>query len=333
MVDARSSARWPGVLAALAMLLLPLGAAAFDLQGHRGARGLAPENTLAGFEAALAIGVSTLELDTGVSADNVVMVSHDPRLNADVTRGPDGRWLEQQGPTLRSLRADEIAAYDVGQINPESGYAERFPEQQPADGEKIPRLTDVFDLLREQGADEVRLNIETKISPEHPDETASPEDFVDTLLRTIRAAGMSERVTIQSFDWRTLALVNQQAPNIATSCLTAEQRWLDNIRRGHPGPSPWTAGLDIDDEASLPHLVRRAGCRVWSPYHGDLNLATLQLARALGLIVVPWTVNEPSEMRTLIDLGVDGIITDYPDRLRAVMVEKALPLPQPPGAR
>lgn len=311
------------------LALLPPSAAAFDLQGHRGAGGLAPENTIIGFKRALSTGVSTLELDVGVSADGVVLVSHDSRLNPDVTRGPDGEWLEQPGPTLHSLRADEITAYDVGRINPESSYAERFPEQVPADGETIPRLSEVFDLVQEAGAEHVRFSIETKISPEAPDETPSPEAFVEALLATVRAAGMSDRVSIQSFDWRTLALVNERAPNIPTVCLTAEQPWLDNIQRGQSGPSPWTAGLDIDDEASLPHLVKRAGCQAWSPYHGDLKLEKVQLARAMGLAVLPWTVNDPAEMRTLIDMGVDGIITDYPDRLRRVMAEKALPLPEP----
>jgi len=328
----RIPGRWFGLIGALAACL-PLAAAAFELQGHRGARGLAPENTLAGFKAALAVGVTTIELDVGVSADGIVMVSHDPRLNAEVTRGPDGNWLAGPGPRLRTLRADEIAAYDVGRINPDSSYAARFPAQEPADGERIPRLSEVFDLLQEAGTEAVGLSIETKLSPEQPDETVSPEAFVEALLRTIRAAGMAERVTIQSFDWRTLALVNQQAPTIPTACLTAEQRWLDNIRRGRPGPSPWTAGLDIDGEASLPHLVKRAGCRIWSPYHGDLNAADLQLARAIGLAVLPWTVNETGDMQALIGMGVDGIITDYPDRLREVMAEKALPLPQPVDIR
>lgn len=318
-------------LAALAvsLCLLPWTAAAFDLQGHRGARGLAPENTIASFKTALEIGVSTLELDVGITADGVVVVSHNSRLNPSLTRGPDGQWLKHVGPKLKDLTYDQLAAYDIGRINPDSSYAKRFPQQQPVDGATIPRLSDVFDLVREAGNDEVRFNIETKISPEHPDETIPPEDFVKALLKVIRDAGMSQRISIESFDWRSLLLVNRLESEIPTVCLSAEQSWFDNIRRGQAGASPWTAGMDVDAYASLPHMVKRAGCSVWSPYHGDIRPDELQFARALGLSVVTWTVNDPDVMAALIDHGVEGMITDYPGRLRDVMAEKALPLPAP----
>ena len=309
------------------VLCLPIPGYALDLQGHRGARGLAPENTLAAFATALSVGVTTLEMDLGVSRDGVVVVAHDPEINPDLTRGPEGEWLAAPGPALHTLDLAEIRRFDVGRIRPGSRYAGRYPEQRPADGARIPTLADVIELTRSAGNDEVRFNVETKISPLEPDLTPAPEAFAQAVIEVLRTEGVAERSTIQSFDWRTLRAANAIAPEMTTVCLTAEQRWLDNLQRGRPGASAWTAGLDADDFATVPDLIAAAGCGVWSPYYGDLDQAALARAHALGLEVVVWTVNEPPEMRRLIELGVDGIISDFPDRLRTVASEMEIVLP------
>ena len=301
-----------------------------DLQGHRGARGLAPENTLRSFATALGIGVTTLELDAGISRDGVVVVSHDRALNPDITRGPDGEWLAAPGPAIHSLDLAELKRYDVGGIRPGTKYAERYPRQQSVRGERIPALAELFALTARAGNDTVRFNIETKLSPLAPGETPPPEAFADALVAAIREAGLAHRCTVQSFDWRTLARVQSSAPEIETAYLSAQQDWLDNIGVGQPGPSPWTAGVDADDYgASVPRMVAAAGGRVWSPYHAEVDAARLAEAHELGLRVVVWTVNEVPRMRELIRMGVDGIITDYPDVLRAVMIESGLAVPEP----
>ncbi len=179
----------------------------FDLQGHRGARGLRPENTLAAFRHALEIGVATLELDCGVTRDGVVVVSHDSALNPDITRGADGKFLDGAGAPLVTLTYEQLQAFDVGRLRPGSDYAARFPEQQAVDGERIPRLKDLFALVEKSGNRTVRLNIETKIDPLQPALTVEPKAMVEAIVAVIREAGMASRVTIQSFDWRTLALV------------------------------------------------------------------------------------------------------------------------------
>jgi glycerophosphoryl diester phosphodiesterase len=304
-------------------------AAAFDLQGHRGARGLAPENTLQGFARALSIGVTTLEMDVALTEDDVVVVYHDRRLNPDTTRGADGRWLSGRTFAIRELTWRELQRYDVGRIKPGTEYSKRFPDQRRVDKARIPTLEQVFDLVRHARNEAVRFNIETKLSPLAPDEAAPPEVFARALVKVIRANGMAGRTTIQSFDWRTLAVVQKEAPEIATSYLTAQQQWTDNILAGHAEDSPWTAGVRHRDHGSVPKMVQSAGGRIWSPYFGDLTPATLKEARSLGLAVLPWTVNERGDMERLIDWGVDGIITDYPDRLREVMAARNLPLPEP----
>jgi glycerophosphoryl diester phosphodiesterase len=310
------------------LVLMAAPAHAFDLQGHRGARGLAPENTLAAFDVALGIGVTTLELDIAMTSDGVLVVSHNRRLNPDHTRGPDGKFLQAEGPAIRSLTLAEVRQYDVGRLKPGTSYAADFPQQRAVDGTRIPLLAEVFALAAERRADHVRFNIETKITPASGAETPDPETFAAALAKAIRDAGLVGRATIQSFDWRTLAAMKRIAPEIERVCLTVEAITLDTIRRGEPGPSPWTAGLDIDDfGGSVPRLVAAANCQAWSPLHRNAKPGDIAAAKALGLKVIPWTVNERADMERLIALGVDGLITDYPDRLRAVMADKAMALP------
>ncbi len=309
--------------------------APFDLQGHRGTRGLRPENTLAAFAEALRIGVRTLELDCAVTKDGVVVVSHDPALSPDHTRDALGGWLEKPGPALFALRYDELKRYDVGRLRPGTAYAARYPEQQPEDGERIPRLADVFALVERSGNREVRFNIETKIFPPRPELTLPPEPFARAVVRVVREAKLRQRTAIQSFDWRTLKVVQKIAPELATVGLTTQRSaGDDNIQVGRPGPSPWLAGLDVDDfGGSVPKLVEASGARVWSPNYLDLDARGVEEAHALGLSVIPWTVNEPADMERVVGWGVDGMISDYPDRLRAVLAAKGIPLPSPTPVR
>lgn len=303
----------------------------FDLQGHRGARGLRPENTLTAFAHALSIGVTTLELDTAVTRDGVVVISHDSELNPDITRDASGQWLAQAGPAIHSLTFAELQRYDVGRTKPGSGYALRFPEQVAQDGERIPKLADLFGLVERSGNAEVRFNIETKLDPRTPSATPKPEPFAEALVAEIRRAGMEKRATIQSFDWSTLKVVKRIAPEIPTVCLTTQQGDDDNIGLGKPGPSAWLGGLDVNDfGGSVPKLVRAAGAAVWSPDHKDLSAAALAESHTLGLLVIPWTANDPDDMARLIDMGVDGLITDRPDLLRKVLVERGRAVPPRP---
>jgi glycerophosphoryl diester phosphodiesterase len=301
---------------------------AFDLQGHRGARGLAPENTLPAFATALSIGVTTLELDLAMTSDGILVVSHDRRLNPDHTRGPDGTFLSAEGPAIRSLTLAQLQRYDVGRLKPGTAYAAAFPEQRGMDGVRIPTLMEVFDLARQAKADHVRFNIETKLTPTSGADTPDPETFAAALARAVRETELAARVSIQSFDWRTLAIMRRIAPEIERVCLSIDGGSGDTLQRGQPGASPWTAGLHIDDfGGSAPRLVAAAGCSVWSPNQRNVTAASLAEAQALGLKVIPWTVNERPDMERLIQMGVAGIITDYPDRLRAVMAEREIPLP------
>ncbi|MGQ2978941.1 MAG: glycerophosphodiester phosphodiesterase [Polaromonas sp.] len=314
---------WLVILATAAIGAQP--AAAFDLQGHRGARGLAPENTLPAFERALALGVSTLELDVGLTADGVVVIAHDPYLNPLITRDASGQWLPgSKGPMIRSLSLAQLQAYDVGRIQPGTPYAATFGNQQPLDGTRIPTLAALFERVKLLGASGVRFNIETKINPEQPADTASPEQMSAALLKVVRDAGKLPRVSNQSFDWRTLQIVQRLEPSIPTVYLSIQGTNSNNIASG-----AWTAGFKAADHASVPAMVKAAGGMVWSPNGGALTQALVQQAQAMGLKVIPWTINQASDMERLIGWGVDGLITDYPDRLRDVLRQRQLPLPPP----
>jgi glycerophosphoryl diester phosphodiesterase len=308
---------------AVALALAAAPALAIDLEGHRGARGLAPENTLPAFERALALGVTTLELDVGVTRDGVVVVYHDRTLNPDITRDASGRFLEQRGAAIHALSWAELQSYDVGRIKPGTDYARQFPEQKPADGTRIPRLADLFDLVRRSGDEKVRFDIETKLSPDAPAETPAPEAFARALVEEIRRAGMAGRSQIQSFDWRSLQEVQRIAPEIATAYLSVQRRF-DNIGAERPEGSRWTAGLQFRDYGSVPKMIKAAGGRYWSSFHGDLDAAKVKEAQALGIRVLAWTVNDPVDMARLLDYGVDGLITDRPDLARRLLEERGL---------
>jgi glycerophosphoryl diester phosphodiesterase len=162
-----------------------------------------------------------------------------------------------------------------------------------------------------------------------PDATTTPEDFARKLIAAIRAGGMEQRAVIQSFDWRTLQVVQKEAPAIPTVFLTVEKGFMDGIQRDKPS-SPWTAGFHVSRYGgSIPRMVKAAGGAVWSPYYAETTREQVKEAQALGLKVVVWTVNAPSDMRRLIEWGVDGIISDRPDLLRRTAGEMGVSLPPP----
>ncbi len=298
-------------------------ASRLDIQGHRGARGLAPENTLPAFERGIALGVTTVELDVGVTRDGVVVVSHDQSLNPNITRGPDGAFLSARGPAIRDLTYEELSRYDVGRLNPATAYGKPFPDQQAVDGTHMPKLSEVFDLARRMG-DRVRFNIEIKSDPSRPELTLAPEPYARAVVAEIRRAGMQRRSTIQSFDWRSVVAAQREAPEIETAYLTVRASGFDTIcsgaatgKRDAPladcGPTLWTAGYRLQDYGSVPRMVRAAGGRTWSPRQEDVDEAAIKEAHAAGVRVVVWTVNDPAAISKMLDLGVDGIISDRPD--------------------
>jgi glycerophosphoryl diester phosphodiesterase len=299
---------------------------AFDIEAHRGGRALLPENTLPSFANALSMGVNTLELDIGVTRDGAVVVSHERKLNPDLARGPDGVYVAPPGTRFVQLRLEDVKRYDVGQIRPGSSYAAQFPDQRAVPGTRIPTLIEVFDLVRRSGDGAVRFNIETKIDPNHPEESPDPQRFVSVLLDLAQTERMSDRIMVQSFDWRTLQLVQKRAASIPTVYLTQQKGAGATIALDKA--TEWTAGFNPGDYGhSLPRTIKAAGGAIWSPYFRDVDADLISESHRLGLKVVVWTVNKPDDIAAMIDIGVDGIISDHPDVLRKVAGEKGIVLP------
>ena len=288
--------------------------------GHRGAAGLAPENTLAAFKRALNLGVDAVELDVLLTSDKELIVHHNYRLKPEIARTPDGAWLKDwEGPTIKNLTLAELRNYDVGRLKPNTKYARRHPEQQPADGERIPTLREVISLLK--GYDkETQLWIEIKTSPEKPYMTPSPESVANAVVHLLNKENIVNRVRILSFDWRSLVHVQKIVPYIPTVYLSRIGSRLNNIKPGEPGPSPWTAGIDVDDfNSSIPRAIKAARGRYWAPYYRYVTPERVQEAHNLGIQVFVWTPDSQNDMQNLIRMGVDGIITNRPDLLRSVL--------------
>ena len=290
--------------------------------GHRGAAGLAPENTLAAFSKACEIGVNAVELDVLQTRDRKMIVHHDYRLKPEITRTPDGKWLSGNGPAINTLTLDDLKAFDVGRLKPGTRYARRYPDQIPADGERIPTLDQVIELMKKDCSPATELWVEVKTNPEKPALTPAPEAVADAVIVILKKQGFEDRSRILSFDWRVLAHIQKIATDIPTVYLSLVGLRLNNIKPGQPGASPWMAGLDIDDfNGSVPKAVKAAGGRYWAPYYKDLSFRRRQEAHALGIQVFVWTPDSRSQMQLLLDKQVDGIITNRPDILRDLIRE------------
>ena len=297
----------------------------FDLQAHRGGRGEWTEESLAAFANSLKLGVSTLELDTHLTSDGKIIVWHDDTIQADKCQ--DTAPVAPGDPAFPYV-GDRVAELSLAQIKTlDCGYTQLkgFPEQDVIEGNRIAELKDLFQLVRDADAKKVRFNIETKVE----DGKAGGEGMValtKAVVAEIQNSGMADRSTVQSFDWSSLNLTKQLAPELPLVALSSGDAWL---QVGQPGASPNLGGIDIDTYGgSLAKAAAAQGYDAISPTFRSVTPGMIADAHQLGLPVIPWTVNTTADMNRLMDLGVDGIITDYPTRLRGVMAERGLKLPK-----
>ncbi|MFD5824060.1 glycerophosphodiester phosphodiesterase [Lentzea sp. NPDC060358] len=314
------------LVGALVIALLAPGAAqahprTFDLQAHRGGIGLTVESTLKAFGKALALGVTTLELDLQITRDGREVITHDRKTNPakclDTTPAFEGDpEFPYAGKYVKDLTFAQVRTLDCG-----STRWSQYPDQELSPGARMPTLAELFDLVRQRRAWGVRFNVETKVEAAAPHETAPREQFVQRAVGEIRRSGFLRNVTIQSFDWGTLMRLRQVEPRIPLVALTQPEML-------QPG-SPWTGGLELADfGGSVAKAVKSFGARALSPVHTMTTKDLVADAHRQGLAVVPWTVDEVPRMHEVIDTGVDGLITDYPDRLRTVLRERGFALPK-----
>jgi glycerophosphoryl diester phosphodiesterase len=312
----------------------------FDAEAHRGGRDARPENTLVAFAYAMELGVTTLEMDMQMTKDGRIVISHNPFMNSNLAKGPDGNYVESGKYDIRRMTLSEVKQFDLGTMNPAAGdyYEGHGKTQLSYPGTKMPTLDEVFELVNSYGNDKVMFNIETKSYPDpsFPEAKNSPDPavFVKNVYAIIKKYHMEDRVMLQSFDWRTLKEMKKLDPKITLVALTCEQpSWgRDSMCRqlGEPGISPWMAGLDIDTfKGDYVKAAKAIGADVVSPYWEELSNELVNEAHELGMKVVPWTVNNPSKMNMLLDMGVDGIISDKPWLLREVLIKRGVTVAEP----
>ena len=316
----------------------------FDLQAHRGGRDARAENTLYAFAYAMELGVTTLEMDMQLTKDGRLVISHNPVMNWMLAKGPDGQYAPKQGaPDIRTMTLVDVQQYDLGVMNPAAGgyYDLHGKTQIATPGAQMPTLEQVFELANAYGNKKVIFNIETKsyADPEDPYYANSPDPdvFVEKVYEVVKKYNMQNRVTIQSFDWRTLKAMKAIAPELTLVALSSEQpSWGKGgmyLRIGEKAPSPHLGGLNINDfKGDYVKAAKEIGADVVSPYFKELSPDLIDEAHALGMKVVPWTVNSPKDMEMLLAMGVDGIISDQPWVLRDVLIKKGIAVPEPTPA-
>ena len=316
----------------------------FDLQAHRGGRDARAENTLYSFAYAMELGVTTLEMDMQLTKDGRLVISHNPVMNWMLAKGPDGQYAPKQNPPdIRTMTLAEVQQYDMGVMNPAAGgyYDLHGKTQVATPGAQMPTLEQVFELANAYGNKKVMFNIETKsyADPEDPyyANTPDPDVFVEKVYEVVKKYNMQNRVTIQSFDWRTLKSMKAIAPELTLVALSSEQpSWGKSgmyLRVGEAAPSPHLGGLNINDfKGDYVKAAKEIGADVVSPYFKELSPDLIDEAHALGMKVVPWTVNSPKDMEMLLAMGVDGIISDQPWVLRDVLIKKGIAVPEPTPA-
>ncbi len=281
--------------------------------GHRGARGVLPENSMIGFDFSLSIGVPLLEFDVVLTADDVPVITHNHRLHASSFRDTNGLFLSGEEPKVSSLTFEQIQQFDIGRLDGHSAYGQRFPDQAQLDGVRVPRLIDLLDLVAEQKYGDAYLMLELKSDPDLAHDAICRENFVGRVLQEVRAKGLSTRAVLHSFDWNLLEECQRQAPDMPSSYLTQLPENEDDVGEdSSKAVCPDFRGRR--DE--IPLLVKQAGGSLWCPYYADVTAENVALAKELGLCVAVWTVNEHEEISRMIDLRVDAIVSDYPGRVQ-----------------
>jgi glycerophosphoryl diester phosphodiesterase len=258
-----------------------------------------------------------------VSADGELVVHHDFKLKPETARTADGNWITSASPpAVKDLTVAQLKTYDVGRLQPKTSYAGRYPEQASVDGERIPTFKEVLQLFRKSCNPSARLFVEIKTSPEEPALTPPPEVISDLVVKMLKEERITERTWVLSFDWRNLLHIQKFAPELVTVYLTVSTLGSNTLKPNQSGPSPWMAGLDIDDfNGSAPRAVKAAGGRFWSPFFKNLTSESLGEARHLGLGVSVWTPDNPEDLKQMISMKVDAITTNRPDVLKKMLKE------------
>lgn len=284
-----------------------------EIYSHRGFAGLHPENTLLGYQESLNLDVDSLDIDVAITKDNIIVASHDRYLNKDFTRDSNKNWLENNNLEISNFNYEDLKNYDVGRSNPQSLYFQSFPNQVGADNVIIPSLQNIIEFILEHskaGKKLPKIQIEIKTSP-IADSNKQVEKFVNAIIKVLADTNFIHQAELQSFDWRTLIYAKKILPAIKVAYITEQTKVFDSFK------AKWTAGYQLEDyNNSVPFIIAKVGGDIWCPYYKDLTEELITEAHLYNIKVIPWTVDTEIEMQQLINWGVDGIITNYPNILR-----------------
>ena len=284
------------------------------IYGHRGARGEYPENTIEGFKHTFSLQIKAIEFDVLISKDNVPTIYHNFTLNKDLTKDGNNNWLPTDDIKIYEKTFEEIKTYNVGGIDSNSKYGKTFSKQKTLETARIPSLKDLLELVKSSGKD-IFLNLEIKSSPYKQDLIPKPSEMVKLVLKDINDYSLVDQTLISSFDWRILKEVKKQNSNILRGYLSLQQGQSKTIFED----SLWVDGKFSSLELfELPKVIKSLDGHVWCPFYRDVTKENVQQAHDLGLAVNAWTVNDEEDILRMIDYSIDGIITDYPEKVKKI---------------
>ena len=281
------------------------------IYGHRGARGVLPENTIKSFKYLFENGISAYETDIVLSKDLIPVINHDFRLNPTLTKDSEGNWITNDDIKIYDLTYEQLSKFTIGSINKQSKYGRKFNNQKNLPQQKIPKLSKLLDLTSKNLSDNLVINLEIKSTPIEKNLTPNPDKMVKLIMDDVNRFELNNKIIFSSFDWRILNEIKETYPKMSRAYLTSEKKGKIYDK------SPWLNFMPLydSDVNELPRLIKTLGGKAWHPKHIDINRDVVRISHEVGLPVNVWTVNEEFEMLRMIDYGVNGIITDYPLRL------------------
>ena len=292
------------------------------IYGHRGARGDLPENTLDSFEYLFENNINAYETDILISKDLIPVITHDFRLDPSFTKDEEGDWITDENIKIFDLTYNEISKFDVGSLNKLTRYGRRFLNQRSLENQKIPKLDELLELSSKNLSKDTIINLEIKSTPDEKNLTPGPKEMVQIVLNDIKKSNLQDKIIISSFDWRILREVKNQSPEISRAYLTFQQEKGMKIKKTIYSKSPWIDHIPLTIVYDLPKIIKELGGSAWHPYYKDINKKAVKDAHDYNLPVNVWTVNDEYNMLKMIEYEVDGIMTDYPLKLKELCDKK-----------
>jgi glycerophosphoryl diester phosphodiesterase len=268
--------------------------------------------------------INAYETDILISKDLIPVITHDFRLDPSLTKDKEGNWIKDENIKIFDLTYDEISKFDVGSLNKLTRYGRRFVNQKSLENQKIPKLSELLELSSKNVLQNLLINLEIKSTPDEKNLTPDPKDLVQIVLNEINNSNLKDKIIISSFDWRILREVKKQSPEIPRAYLTFQQEKGMKIKKTIYSKSPWIDHIPLTIVYDLPKIIKELGGSAWHPYYKDINKKAVKDAHDNNLPVNVWTVNDEDDMLKMIEYGVDGIMTDYPLRLKNLCEKRSI---------